>query len=75
MLIIDRFEEDFAVVEDSEKDANININKEFIEEGAKEGDVLALVDSSFYMIDHAATEKRREQVLALEKRIREKMEK
>ncbi len=68
MLIIDRFEGDYAVVEDSENDANINIRKEFIEEGAKEGDVLALFET-FYMIDQAETKKRREEILALEKRI------
>lgn len=68
MLIIDRFEGDFAVVEDSEKETNINIRKEFIEEGAREGDVLALFET-FYMIDHAETKKRREEILALEKRI------
>ena len=68
MLIIDRFEGDFAVVEDSEKETNINIRKEFIEEGAREGDVLALFET-FYMIVHAETKKRREEILALEKRI------
>lgn len=68
MLIIDRFEGDFAVVEDSEKETNINIRKEFIEEGAREGDVLALFET-FYMIDHAETKKRRDEILALEKRI------
>ncbi len=72
MLIIDRFEGDYAVVEDSEKDTNINIRKEFIEDGAREGDVLALFES-FYMIDHAATKKRREEILALEKRIGKKL--
>lgn len=66
MLIIDRFEGDFAVVEDSEKETHTNIRREFIEEGAKEGDVLALFEN-FYMVDHAATKKRREEVLALEK--------
>lgn len=69
MLIIDRFEGDYAVVEDSEKESNINIRKEFIEDGAREGDVIALFDS-FYMIDNAATKKRREEILALEKRIK-----
>ena len=68
MLIIDRFEGDYAVVEDSENDANINIRKEFIEEGSKEGDVLDLFEN-FYMIDKSETKKRREQILALEKRI------
>ncbi len=71
MLIIDRFEGDIAVVEDSEKETHQNIRKEFIEDGAKEGDVIALFES-FYMIDHAQTKKRREEILALEKAIRNK---
>ena len=71
MLIIDRFEGDHAVVEDSEKETHQNIRKEFIEDGAKEGDVIALFES-FYMIDHAQTKKRREEILALEKAIRNK---
>ena len=68
MLIIDRFEGDFAVVEDSEKETHQNIRKEFMEEGAKEGDVITLFES-FYMIDHAATKKRRDEILELEKKI------
>lgn len=68
MLIIDRFEGQFAVVQDSEKEKTVNIPKEFIQEGAKEGDVLALFET-FYMIDYAQTKKRREEVLALEKSI------
>lgn len=68
MLIIDRFEGQFVVVQDSEKEKTVNIPKEFIQEGAKEGDVLALFET-FYMIDYAQTKKRREEVLALEKSI------
>lgn len=68
MLIIDRFEGQFAVVQDSEKEKTVNIPKEFIQEGAKEGDILALFET-FYMIDYAQTKKRREEVLALEKSI------
>lgn len=71
MLIIDRFEGECAVVEDSEKEKNINIRREFIEEGAKEGDVLALFET-FYMVDHAATRKRREEILGLQRKIEEK---
>ncbi|HBH95193.1 MAG TPA: DUF3006 domain-containing protein [Ruminococcaceae bacterium] len=71
MLIIDRFEGDYAVAEDSEKEINIKIRKEFIEEGAREGDVLALFEA-FYMIDHAATKKRRDEIIDLQKRIEKK---
>lgn len=66
MLIIDRFEGDYAVVEDGDK--MINIRREFIEDGAREGDVLALLDT-FYMIDKAATDKRRAEIAELMKKI------
>lgn len=66
MLIIDRFEGDYAVVEDGDK--MINIRREFIEDGAREGDVLALLDT-FYMVDKAATDKRRAEIAELMKKI------
>ena len=66
MLIIDRFEGDYAVVEDGDK--MINIRREFIEDGAREGDVLALLDT-FYMVDKAATDKRRTEIAELMKKI------
>lgn len=70
MLIIDRFEGDFAVVEDSDREEMTNIHRDFIEENAKEGDVIVLFET-FYMIDHAETKKRREEILALKKNISE----
>lgn len=66
MLIIDRFEGDYAVVEDGDK--MINIRREFIEESAGEGDVLAVVDT-FYVVDRAETEKRRKETAELMRRI------
>lgn len=66
MLIIDRLEGDYAVVEDGGN--VINIRREFIEDGAKEGDVLAVVDT-FYVIDRAATEKRRKETAELMRKI------
>lgn len=71
MLIIDRFEGDFAVVEDSDKGKMINIHKDFIEENAREGDVIALFET-FYMIDRYETKKRREEILALNKSLTDK---
>lgn len=71
MLIIDRFEGDFAVAEDSENGKMINIHKDFIEENAREGDVIALFET-FYMIDHYETKKRREEILALNKSLTDK---
>lgn len=66
MFIIDRFEGDYAVVEDGDK--TVNIRREFIEDGAREGDVLALLDT-FYMVDKAATDKRRAEIAELMKKI------
>ncbi len=71
MLIIDRFEGVFAVVEDSDKDKPINIHRDFIEDGAMEGDVIALFDT-FYMIDRAETKKRKAEALALTKKLKNK---
>lgn len=56
------------MVEDSRKGKMINIHKDFIEDGANEGDVISLFET-FYMIDHAGTKKRREEILALNKKL------
>lgn len=66
MLIIDRLEGDYVVVEDGGN--VINIRREFIEDGAKEGDVLAVVDT-FYVVDRAETEKRRRETAELMRKI------
>lgn len=71
MLVIDRFEGDYAVVEDTRTDRMINIRREFIDDGAKEGDVLALYDT-FYMVDKAETEKRRSEISELQRNIFDK---
>lgn len=71
MLVIDRFEGDYAVVEDTGTDRMINIRREFIDDGAKEGDVLALYDT-FYMVDKAETEKRRSEISELQRNIFDK---
>lgn len=67
MLIIDRFEGDYAVVEDGDK--VINIRREFIEDSAEEGDVLAVVDT-FYVVDRAETEKRREETAEMMRKLK-----
>ncbi len=71
MLVIDRFEGEYAVVEDTGTDRMINIRREFIDDGAKEGDVLALYDT-FYMVDKAETEKRRSEISELQRNIFDK---
>ncbi len=52
-IIIDRFEGDFAVVEMEDK-TTVNIPKQIIPRGAKEGTVISIE------IDHSETEKRRQ---------------
>lgn len=64
MLIIDRFEEGYAVVEDSEEDKMFTLSRELIESGAAEGDVITLTDG-IYRTDTEETKKRRAEMLAL----------
>ena len=54
MLIIDRFEGNYAIIEVD--DEFINIPKSFIPTNAKEGDVLRLV------IDESVTSNRKQQI-------------
>ena len=68
MLIIDRFQGNFAVVEDSETDSITNIDKALIDEAAKEGDVLSFEDGT-YIVDAEATERQRREILELMKKL------
>ena len=53
--IIDRFEENFAVCENSETKERINIERYKIPEEAMQGDVLVFIDG-IYIIDNDKTE-------------------
>lgn len=64
MFIIDRFEGDFAVVENTEDENMIQIEKKMIDEAAREGDVIFLSEGK-YKVDIEATEQRRREVLEL----------
>ncbi len=68
MLIIDRFEENLAVVEDSESEKMIRIEKEMIDEAAREGDVIFLAEGE-YKVDTEATEDRRREIEELLKKL------
>lgn len=59
MMIIDRFEQDFAVVETDE--GIIDISRVYLPENAEEGDVISLTDSG-YIIDEQATAERRKAI-------------
>ncbi len=63
MLIIDRFEEMYAVVEDDENDGRmINISKELLDTDCAEGDVIVQRDGRYYP-DKEKTAQRREEIL------------
>lgn len=73
MLIIDRFEEGYAVVEDSDTNKNFSLNRKLIEDDAREGDVIALTDG-VYKVDSEETKRRRAEALALLERLNIKSE-
>lgn len=64
MIIIDRFEGEFAVCEDDDK--QVLIEKSQLEADAKEGDVIEKV-SCGYVVNVIETQKRREKIIALQK--------
>lgn len=68
MLIIDRFESEFAIVENTETEKMTMIERNLIENNASEGDVIMLSDG-IYCVDSEATKKRRAEVLALLKKL------
>ena len=63
MLIIDRFENDTAVIENGEE--MINIPRSLLPENAKEGDIIT-ESGGGYIIDETATDKRRQEILDLQ---------
>lgn len=68
MLIIDRFEGDFAVAENTDNDKMVKIEKSMIDKTVREGDVIFLTEDG-YKTDHEATEKRRNEIAELLKSI------
>lgn len=57
MLIVDRFEEDKAVVFDDEK--RIILDRDKLSPFVKEGDVITLSDNGIYITDKEQTDRRR----------------
>ena len=57
MLIVDRFEEDKAVVFDDEK--RIILSRDLLSPFVKEGDVITLPDNGVYITDKEQTDRRR----------------
>ncbi len=66
-LIIDRFEEDYAVCEDEQKNI-VNINKKDIPQDANEGDILILVNGK-YKVDKNKTQDRKKYIEDLTKNL------
>lgn len=57
MLIVDRFEEDKAVVFDDEK--QIILDRDKLSPFVKEGDVITISDNGIYITDKEQTDRRR----------------
>lgn len=64
MLIIDRFEGDFAIVE-TDEDTFMQIPKAALPQDAKEGDIIIKVDDE-YIIDYENTKKRRQKIIDMQ---------
>lgn len=63
MLIVDRFEEDKAVVFDDEK--QIILDRDKLSPFVKEGDVITLSDNGIYITDKEQTDRRSNDNLSL----------
>lgn len=63
MLIIERFEENTAVIEEDEK--HFELDRKLLPENAREGDVLVRTDEGF-IIDQQQTKQRREKIIKLQ---------
>ncbi len=66
MIVLDRFEGDFAVLEYSGADGckTANVSRELVSADSREGEVLVF-DGESYSTDAAATEQRRAELLKL----------
>lgn len=74
MYILDRFEENFAIIEKSNEDGSfsiIKVDKQFITPDVSEGDVL-LFENSLYFTDIESTKQRKEKIRKRIRRIKKK---
>lgn len=67
--IIDRIEDNIAILEQQDTKEFININTNILPTGIKEGMILSIINNT-YTIDIKATEKRKKEVLEKFKRLR-----
>lgn len=68
MLILERFEGDTALIEDD--DRRFDVARTALPPTAKEGDVLVLHGAQ-YLVDEAATVKRRARIRALYRKVKQ----
>jgi hypothetical protein len=61
MLIVERFEDNIAILEDSDTGKHVEVDKSRLP-GAKESDVVIKRDG-FYVVDSEATEERRARII------------
>lgn len=67
--IIDRIEDNIAILENQDTEEFININTNLLPQNIKEGMILSLINNA-YTIDTKATEERRKEILEKFKRLR-----
>lgn len=67
MIILDRLEETLAVLETD--DGMVNVPRELLPADVREGDVLRQTADGTYITDAAATQARREKLLARTRRM------
>ena len=69
MWIIDRFEEDFAVLENAETLETVSLPRAALPSGAAPGDTLVMADGA-WRIDSAETEARKQRIGTMFERIK-----
>ena len=67
MLVIDRFEGDFAIVE-NDNGERFQIEKKLLSENAQEGSCVVEINGCFE-VDCEATQKRRDEIIVITKKI------
>jgi len=70
LWILDRFEEDLAVLEGDE--TTVSVLRETLPEGARPGDCFHPADGGGYVFDAEATAARRERIAALKHKLCDK---
>lgn len=63
MIVIDRFEGDFVVVQDTVSKTGYSLSVTIVDEKAKEGDMLIFDNSlGYYVVDEKSTKTRAKQI-------------